>query len=209
VTKGIITVIAGVNGAGKSSIAGAHITAHGGQYFNPDEYCRDLLARTPSMTEGDANAQAWRTGFDLLQRAIASGDSFTFETTLGGDTISNTLEEAMKSGTPVRILYTGLNSPELHIERVAARVSKGGHHIPEEKIRQRWIGSILNMERLIPLCAAVRVFDNSQPAEDGQPNLVLLFAMDGDDFISPPVHPMPEWAKPLALAASKRAHNLP
>jgi hypothetical protein len=59
------------------------------------------------------------------------------------------------------------------------------------------------------MCTAVRVFDNSNPAKDGRPNPILLFAMDGDDFISPPVHPMPAWAKPLALAASKRAHNLP
>lgn len=78
-------------------IAGAHITARGGQYFNPDEYCRDLLSKSPQMTDGEANALAWKTGFDLLRRAIASGDSFICETTLGGDTISNTLERELPS----------------------------------------------------------------------------------------------------------------
>ncbi len=204
-TKGVITVIAGINGAGKSSITGSHITANGGQYFNPDEHCRDLMRQNPKMTLDEASGEAWKAGYEMLRRAIENGDPLAFETTLGGSSISDLLEHAMPGGTPVRILYTGLSSPELHIERVAARVKHNGHDIPEDKIRARWKTSVLNMIRLIPHCSEIVVYDNSAPSDEGGPKPVRLFSMRGDEFTEPPVNPMPEWAKPMALEALKRA----
>ena len=54
----MITVIAGVNGAGKSSVAGANIRHKGADYFNPDEVARDLRADNPALSEAEANGQA-------------------------------------------------------------------------------------------------------------------------------------------------------
>lgn len=200
----MITVIAGVNGAGKSSIVGASLRSMGGDYFNPDEVSRCLMDVNSSLSLSEANAQAWKMGFDQLSRAIDEGQDYTLETTLGGNSICQLLHEAMDRGQKVRIFFCGLASPELHIDRVAARVAKGGHHIPEARIRKRWTGAIHNMMGLIPRCAAARVFDNSVPADQGGPNPVCLFSLQGDSFDSFPVDPMPEWAKPLASAAIKR-----
>jgi len=201
----VISVIAGINGAGKSSIAGARIRSAGGDYFNPDEVARSLMEadRTLSLTE--ANAQAWKMGFEQLTRAIEEELDYTFETTLGGNSICQLLHEAIDQGREVRIFFCGLTSPELHVERVAARVVRGGHDIPEAKIRERWTDAIHNMLGLIPRCAAVRVFDNSIPSDRGGPQPVCLFSLEGNSFASLPVEPMPEWAKPLASAAIKRA----
>ena len=65
-------VLAGVNGAGKSSIGGAMFRASGADYFNPDEAARELMAANPGSTRSKANAVAWHQGKRLLERAIRS-----------------------------------------------------------------------------------------------------------------------------------------
>lgn len=200
----MITVIAGVNGAGKSSLAGSHLRRLGGDYFNPDEIARSLMAHEPGLTSPQANARAWTMGYELLARAIDEGRDYTFETTLGGHSICQLLHDAIDRGEAVRIFFIGLASPELHIARVAARVARGGHAIPADTIRRRWLGAVHNMIGLIPRCAAVRVFDNSAEDDGDGPRPVCLFSLVGDRFDSPPLDPMPDWAKPLAGAAMKR-----
>lgn len=200
----MITVIAGVNGAGKSSIAGARLRSTGGDYFNPDEVARSLMDAKSMLSLTEANATAWKMGFDQLSRAIDEKQDYTIETTLGGNSICQLLHDAIDRNREVRIFFCGLASPELHIERVAARVAKGGHDIPSAKIRERWIGAIHNLIGLIPRCAAVVVYDNSAPADNGGPHPLCLFSLQGSYFDSLPAEPMPEWAKPLASAAIKR-----
>lgn len=152
-----ITVLAGVNDAGKSSIGGTHLGEHGGEYFNPDEIARAAMIASPGLGQRDANAFAWQEGRRRLEAAIANGSTFAFETTLGGETITRLLIEAANRGAVVRIWFVGLESIELHLQRVAARVKKGGHDIPESDIRRRWVGSHANLIRLIPHVTDLRV----------------------------------------------------
>lgn len=201
----MITVIAGVNGAGKSSVAGANLRYNGADYFNPDEIARELRADNPGLSATEANAQAWQMGYEQLLRAIEEGQDYIFETTLGGNTICQTLHDAIDQGEAVRVFFVGLASPELHIARVAARVSRGGHPIPEAKIRERWVSAIHNLMGLIPRCAAVTVYDNSAEDTGEGPDPVCLFALQGEQFDRLPVDPMPDWAKPLASVAITRA----
>ena len=129
-----IHVLAGVNGVGKSSIGGAAVRQHGGEYFNPEEVARTLREKAPALTQADANSAAWRQSASLLSRAIDERLEFTFETTLGGNTITSLLVQAAEQGIEVHIWYVGLGSQELHIARVQARVSRGGHDIPAHDI---------------------------------------------------------------------------
>ena len=121
-----IYVLAGVNGAGKSSIGGAMIRASGGEYYNPDEAAKALIAANPGLEQAKANAAAWRQGKRLLERAITERLDFAFETTLGGGTMTGILADAAAAGFEVRVFYVGLASPELHLERVSRRVGAGG-----------------------------------------------------------------------------------
>lgn len=203
----MITVIAGVNGAGKSSIAGANLRSNGGYYFNPDEVAKDLMANTPSMPQQEANGKAWKIGYDQLLRAIEEDHDYAFETTLGGNSICQALHDAIDRDRQIRIFFCGLASPELHIQRVKERVAKGGHDIPEARIRERWPNAIFNMIGLIPRCHSVRVFDNSAPADNGKPSPVCLFSLSNGRFTDGPVEDMPDWAKPLAVIAMKTAKS--
>ena len=200
----MITVITGVNGAGKSSIAGAFIRDQGGDYFNPDEVAGALIENDRSLPLAQANAHAWRVGFDQLVQAIDDDANFILETTLGGTAITKELHRAIDLGRQVRILYVGLYSPELHIERVGARVARGGHNIPPEKIHERWKNSVRNVIGLIPRCHAVRVFDNSSPLDPNGPRAMCLFSLLDDAFDVDPTDDMPAWAEPLAGVALKR-----
>ena len=97
-----IYVIAGTNGAGKSSVAGAAIRERGADYFNPDEATRRILEANPGIDLGRANSQAWLQGKQLLEQAISSRTTFAFETTLGGNTIPALVKRACAAGLALR-----------------------------------------------------------------------------------------------------------
>ena len=200
-----IFVIAGTNGAGKSSIAGAAFRERGTDYFNPDEATRRILDANPGIDLRDANSAAWFEGKRLLEKAIASRRTFAFETTLGGNTIPALLERAHGAGLAVRMWYVGLDGADLHVERVRARVAAGGHDIPEQKIRERYQRSRENLVRLLPKLTELRLFDNSAPGDPKagiapQPRLILSM-VDGRIEETCEITEVPDWAKPIFVAA--------
>lgn len=202
-----IHVLAGVNGAGKSSIGGAAIRQHGGEYFNPDEAARALRKKNPTLTQADANSAAWRQGVRLLKRAIEEDLDFTFETTLGGSTITTLLLQAAERGIEVHVWYVGLSSPELHIERVQTRVSQGGHDIPEHDIHRRYEHSRLNLITLLSHLTTLQMYDNSgdtDPAAGQTPKPTPVLHMKHGRILGPlDLASTPNWAKPIVAAALK------
>ena len=200
-----IYVLAGVNGAGKSSIGGAAIRAFGGEYFNPDEAARPLLVANPKLTQTEANSTAWQQGRRLLERAISERLDFAFETTLGANTIPRVLSEAAAQGIEIHLWYAGLSSPELHIARVRSRVHKGGHDIPDVDIRRRYERSRLNLIHLLPQLTELRMFDNSvdaDPSTGKAPILKLVLHMERGKILGPAdLSKTPQWAKPIVAAA--------
>ncbi len=206
-----IFVLAGNNGAGKSSLGGATIRASGADYFNPDEAALRIRAVNPGMTAEQANAAAWHEGRRLLERAIAERLSFAFETTLGGRTMASLLDDAITAGVEVRVWYVGVESPELCIERVRARVAAGGHAIPEAMIRDRYHKSLLNLLQLMPRISELRVFDNSTeaaPAAGRRPQPVFLLHMkQGRAVATCELAHAPAWAKPILAAAIRMSET--
>lgn len=199
-----ITVIAGTNGAGKSSILGEYLRQHGGEYFNPDEVARQLRELHPDLNQAEANGLAWTAGRDRLAAAIEQGHDYVFETTLGGNTIPRLLADAASRGHQVVIWYVGLDSPETHIRRVEARVQRGGHPIPESKIRERFTRSLENLISLLPVLHECRLFDNSynvdmDKGEEPKPKS-LLHLRDGEILESIDLQKVPDWAKPVFAA---------
>lgn len=215
-------VLAGTNGAGKSSIGGATIRARGGHYFNPDEASARIRADQPHLSATQANSAAWHEGKRLLQQAIAQGLDYNFETTLGGRSFAKLLKQAAEHGFEVRIWYVGLASPEMHLARVKARVKKGGHDIPEADIRRRFDQSRLQLIDLLPDLTELRVYDNSHEANPHKglapkPQLLLHWQKVAQPGGHSATHQVltpstpeqlkltPEWAKPVVMAALKCA----
>ena len=83
-----IYVLAGTNGAGKSSVGGAMFRESGAEYFDPDEAARRIRSAHPGMSQEAANSAAWQMGKRLLGTRDLRWVDFAFETTLGGKTIA-------------------------------------------------------------------------------------------------------------------------
>jgi predicted ABC-type ATPase len=201
-----ILVLAGVNGAGKSSVGGFRLLAQGLEWFNPDSFARQVIAELGCSLE-TANGLGWNYGRDKLVEAIDKGLNHAFETTLGANTIPGLLKDAAKTHE-VRIWFCGLSSAELHIERVALRVASGGHDIPEAKIRERWEKSRINLVELIPHLTSLQVFDNSISVKPGEPipapKLILFLERSviktPDQSDATALAAVPGWAKPIVQA---------
>lgn len=198
-----ITVLAGTNGAGKSSIGGARLEAARTPFYNPDVETQSLVAANPGMTLEEANAAAWRIGKERLEASIAERHSFNFETTLGGTTITRLLAKAHDNGLRLRIWYCGLSDSELHIAGVHACVRRGGHDIPATKIRERYDASRNNLCSILPSLDELMLHDNSTEANptSGEPPRPVQLLHFRNGKILNRVSAMPNWAKPIAAIA--------
>jgi predicted ABC-type ATPase len=203
-----ITVIAGVNGAGKSTVVGEALRERGGEYFNPDEVTRKFLNASPSMTPDEANSRAWTEGRQRLEDAIRDHQDYVFETTLGGSTITNLLFRALTEHLEVAVLFVGLEGVDRHLARIASRVAAGGHAIQESKVRERYISSIQNLVRLAPFLTELRVFDNSAEADPKTGHRPapreLFYAASGSLQRSLIFTAQPTWVKPVLAVLMRR-----
>jgi predicted ABC-type ATPase len=206
-TRPVLIVLAGVNGAGKSSIGGHLLRREGLTWFNPDTFARELKTATGCDQE-TANVYAWQESMRRLEKAIAKGLNHAFETTLGGNSVTAKILEVTKTHS-VLIWFCGLSSAELHIARVKARVAAGGHPIPEEKIRERYSQAQMNLIKLLPHVAYIKVYDNSaEAAADGTvPDPLLVLEMEDGQVTFPAPDDLkalqraPEWTKSILEAA--------
>jgi predicted ABC-type ATPase len=124
-----------------------------------------------------------------------------FETTLGGTTMTELLSKALDEGLEVALFYVGLETVELHIERVRARVRDNGHDIPEAKIRERYTSSLKNLVKLAPRLTELRVIDNSIEADPKTGKAPapreLLQSQRGSVTAHCELATCPDWAKPV------------
>lgn len=201
----VLYVLAGVNGAGKSSIGGHRLRQAGLDWFNPDTFARELVADT-GCAQVEANAAAWNEGMRRFDDAMARGTAYAFETTLGGNTVPAKIADAARTHD-VLMWFCGLSSPERHIARVAARVAAGGHDIPEAKIRERYVAALENLIALLPAIALLQVYDNSLDVAHGEaiPDPLFVAGIAGGRLVDPTdidaLRRTPEWVKPILEAA--------
>ncbi len=201
----VLYVLAGVNGAGKSSIGGYRLRQAGLDWFNPDAFARELVAST-GCGQTEANAMAWQEGMRRFDDAIAERAAYAFETTLGGRTVPAKIAEASRTHD-VLMWFCGLSCPEKLIARVKARVAAGGHDIPEAKIRERYVSALENLVALMPSIAFLQVYDNSVNVARGEaiPDPTLLADIAGGTLVRPTdlatLRLTPDWAKPVLAAA--------
>jgi predicted ABC-type ATPase len=206
----VLFVLAGVNGAGKSSIGGHLLDERRLTWFNPDTFARELVAAS-GCGQATANAHAWTESVLRLDEAIANRRNHAFETTLGGHTVAARIAAAARTHD-VLMWFCGLTSPDLHVARVRARVAAGGHDIPERRIRERYPQALQNLIALMPALAHLRVYDNSAEAGIDRPipDPAIVLEMQAGRLVWPApgdanaLRRTPDWAKPLMEAALMR-----
>jgi predicted ABC-type ATPase len=154
-----IFIIAGCNGAGKTTAAYNLLPEvfKTIEFVNADEIARGLSPFNPTGVA----FQAGRIMLSRLNQLVEESESFSFETTLSGLSYFNFIKKAKEKGYGITFFFVCLNSVELAIERVAIRVSKGGHTIPEDVIRRRYAKGLHNFTVYAALADDWYIYDNS------------------------------------------------
>ena len=136
-------IIAGPNGAGKTTFARQLLSGEVPplEFVNADSIAQGLAPYDP---EGAAMA-AGRLMLIRLRELAEQRVSFAFETTLSGRAYRPWLAELKESGYRIELDFLWLPFPSQSIDRVARRVTQGGHHIPEEVIRRRHSKGLQNL----------------------------------------------------------------
>ena len=150
-------LIAGANGVGKTTFARARIEAVSGttEFVNFDLIAQGLSPLNPSRQQ----TRAARVALDMARDLIAQKQSFSLETTLSGKTHLRLIALAKAGGMAVKLLYFFVDKPEQCLERVARRVSEGGHAVPEADLRRRFARSLENFAVYASVCDFWRVYD--------------------------------------------------
>jgi predicted ABC-type ATPase len=165
-------LIAGPNGSGKSSLYGSNSAAiygdtniaDAGRSFwiiNPD-LLTSRIRSVERKTLHAANLEAVRRVEAWLEASINAHQSIGVETVLSTAKYRRLVKVAKKRRFEIRLIYVILKSPELDIKRVQMRVRKGGHGVPQEKIRERWSRSLKQLPWFLNECDWALLFDNSK-----------------------------------------------
>jgi predicted ABC-type ATPase len=160
-----VIVIAGPNGAGKSTAAPGLLDGLLGieDFVNADVIARGLSAFNP---EGAA-IEAGRVMLTRLRELAAQRRDFAFETTLASRSFAPWIAGLRKEGYQFRLNYIWIPSPDLSIGRIKGRVLDGGHFVPDDTVRRRYLGGLRNFFELYqPIADIWRVLDNSERRRD-------------------------------------------
>lgn len=146
-----IIVFAGPNGSGKSTIMGLSKVIE--PYINADE-----IKRTINCTDLEAAQLAEKFREDNINKK----HGFTFETVLSTDRNLNLLKRAKAENFFIRCIYVLTSSAEINVLRVKSRYENGGHGVPEDKIRTRYVKALKLIPELIEVCDIMHIYDNTQ-----------------------------------------------
>ena len=152
-------IIAGPNGAGKTTASFSLLpdVLHCLNFVNADEIARGL---SPFASESVA-FQAGRIMLQRIDELLPQKVDFAIETTLATRSYVHLVHRAQNLGYKVHLIYFYLENEEQAIQRVAQRVSNGGHNIPEQDIRRRFKRGIYNLLNLyMPICDSVLIYNN-------------------------------------------------
>lgn len=159
-------MIAGPNGSGKSSLySGTEIEAFDQSIWiiNPD-LLTERIRKVEKLAQEEANLEAVIRIEAWLEASIRAHHTIGVETVLSTDKYRRLVLEAKNRQFEFRLIYIVLASPDLNVERVRLRVKKGGHDVPETKIRERWFKSIHQLPWFLKRSDQAWIFDNSGAA---------------------------------------------
>lgn len=164
-------LLAGPNGSGKTTLYQTRVApCFAGPFINADIIQRDEL-KDPAPA---ASYEAARIAESRRADFIAQHRDFVTETVFSHPSKLDLISAARNSGYTVIVMHVGVNSPDLSVARVSARVDEGGHTVPEKKIRARYERSAALIREAVLQADRGMVFDNSNLNQP--PSQCLVFA---------------------------------
>ena len=148
----IFTIIAGVNGVGKSSLTGL---------LKGERSDLGIIVDVDAISaKCGGKIKGGKKAIQIINDCLDKKINFTQETTLSGKRIFGTLEKAKKNGYYIRMYYVALSSLNESCIRIENRVRKGGHDIPKEDVTKRFAKRFDDAIKVLPYCDEVHFYDN-------------------------------------------------
>ncbi len=166
-------IMAGPNGAGKTTAAYTLLpeVLNVWEFVNADEIARGLSPFKPDSVAFEAG----RIMLQRIEHLMKQGVDFAFETTLSTRSYVQTIRRAKDAGYTITLFFVYLSSAEMAVDRVAKRVSMGGHNIPTDVVHRRYERALGNLFTLyLPICDSFLIINNSGegPVEIAQGGLL-------------------------------------
>lgn len=185
-------VIAGPNGAGKSTLYANQLQK---RYPNVEFVNADLLALAHFGHSAATEAES-KVGQQLAEARRAAlmqeGKSLVFESTFSHPSKLDELRAAQAAGYQIAVYHVNVASSNISVARVAARVTDGGHDVPEDKTRERFVRNQPLIREAVLMADTAKVFDNTKIA---QPH-TLAIAFERGQVVA--IHAsVPAWAREL------------
>ncbi|MEX0661126.1 MAG: zeta toxin family protein [Balneolaceae bacterium] len=140
-----LIIVGGPNGSGKTTLANELITGQKITYISADDIAYELAPDNPESVR----VKAGKTFFKRLESSVKNGENILIESTLAGKSLSSLIKKYQnKNDYSVTIVFVYLDSADICVERVAIRVKKGGHKVPNEDIKRRFHRSLSNFWNL-------------------------------------------------------------
>ena len=181
-------LLAGGNGAGKSTFYHTRLAPLGFPLVNADLIARELFPEAPELH----SYEAMQIVEEIRENLLIEGRSFCFETVFSHPSKVDFVGKAKALGYEVILVMIHLGSTSLNKARVAQRVEEGGHDVPDEKIETRIPRLLHLIKSVIPLCDHVTLLDNSRA---DNPLIQVLTIRNGQ--VETILEPLPDWARQL------------
>jgi len=181
----VVVALAGPNGAGKTTFYYAHLKACGLRFINADRLAGELDIESYA---------AARLAARLRRELVVQRESFVFETVFSdpvGDKLTF-LRDTAAEGYTVVLCFIGISGQDVSEERVAMRVSQGGHDVPTEKLLHRFPRTLANLKTAIHTLPHVWIFDNDDLRTPFRK--IAIFQQGERVFVK---QPEPKWFQPL------------
>jgi len=190
-------VLAGGNGAGKSTFYREFLKPRGVAFVNADEIARTLGGANAVQAGYEASAVAAA----LRERLVKERESFCFETVFSHPSKVEFLGLAKALDYEIQLVIVHLENDVLNRARVRQRVSEGGHDVPPEKVVSRIPRTLAKLRVAVTLCDRVYALDNSRY---DAPFLRVFTHVAGCTTVH--VDPLPPWAAVLVWALGHESH---
>ncbi len=181
-------VLAGGNGAGKSTFYNLHLAKYGIKFVNADLIAKDLNSENPEGLSYHAATLAAKIREDLISKGV----SFCFETVFSHESKIDFLAKAKANGYKIILVYIHLFDSSLNEARVKQRISEGGHSVPIEKIHSRIPRTIQLIKTALSIVDEARILDNSSKYDPFQQIIVMKYRN-----YEAKADPLPKWARNL------------
>ena len=170
----VLIVIAGPNGSGKSTITKKleQEPDFPDIYINADEIKKN---------EGISDIEAWEKAEKQRAYALNDRESFAFETVFSHSSKFDLMKQAKEAGYWIELYFMCLQDVEMNVTRVRTRYAAGGHNVPVDKIRSRYIRSMQLLSQSFSLADEAMIFNNSWE----HPELIAQKTGDGKVHIYP------------------------